>query len=216
MENPSWNSLVTQRVPFLASILSCSHALGSLALLLQLARSNSSNFQLLLLFPIMSSSSATSISQADIIQSSKPVQALLNNPLHVPQPGLAALVDWIVKVGFALVGMVTNLAKQLADQADKAYKTACQASAQFSTSVPAATTSTATSQRGTATSSKRCNQCHTRGHTVNDCKTTQPSAMHKQVARNNRIAKEARHAPAQPPPSVPPPPPWLPSHYPPP
>ena len=127
----------------------------------------------------MSSSSATSISQADIIQSSKPVQALLNNPPRVPQPGLAALVDWIVKVGFALLGMVANLAKQLADQADEAYETARQASAQFSASVPAATTGTTTSQRGTTTSSKRCNQCHAHGHTVNDCKTTQPSAMRK-------------------------------------
>jgi len=68
----------------------------------------------------MSSSSATSISQADIIQISKPVQALLNNPLHMPQPALAALVEWIVKVGFVLVGMIANLAKQLADQADEA------------------------------------------------------------------------------------------------
>src|SRR6266545_7099495 len=191
MENPSWNSLVTQRVPFLASILSCSHALGSLALLLQLARSNSSNFQLLLLSPIMSSSSATSISQADIIQSSEPVQALLNHPPRVPQPGLAALVDLIVKVGFALLGMVANLAKQLADQADEAYETARQASAQFSASMPAATAGTTTSQRDTAPSPKQCNRCHARGHTVDNCRTTQPSAMRKRVARKNRIAKEA-------------------------
>ena len=163
----------------------------------------------------MSSSSATSISQADIIQSSEPVQALLNNPPRVPQPGLAALVDWIVKVGFALLGMVANLAKQLADQADEAYETARQASAQFSASMPAATAGTTTSQRDTAPSPKQCNRCHARGHTVDNCRTTQPSAMRKRVARKNRIAKEARRAPAQPPPSVPPPFPWLPSHYPP-
>jgi len=38
--SPSWNSLVTQRVSFLTSILSCFHTLGSLTLLLQLAHSN--------------------------------------------------------------------------------------------------------------------------------------------------------------------------------
>jgi len=75
----------------------------------------------------MSSSSVTSVSQADIIESSEPVQALLNNPPCPPQPGLAALVDWIIKVDFTIVGMVTNLAKQLVDQADEAYETARQA-----------------------------------------------------------------------------------------
>jgi hypothetical protein len=164
----------------------------------------------------MSSSSSTSISQADIIQSSEPVQALLNNPPRAPQPGLAALVEWIVKLGFALVGMVANLAKQLADQADEAYEKARQASAQTTAFVSAATAGTSTSQRDTAASPKRCNRCHARGHTVDDCKTTNPSAMRKRVARNNRIAKEARRAPAQPPPNVPPPFPWSSHHYPPP
>ena len=45
----------------------------ALAVFSQLAHSNSYNCQLLLLSPIMSSSSVTSVSQADIIKSSKPV-----------------------------------------------------------------------------------------------------------------------------------------------
>ena len=160
--------------------------------------------------------STTSVSEAEIIQQSEPVQALLNNPPRAQQPGLVALVEWIVKLGFALVGMIANLAKQLSDQADETFETARRASAQSVPSAAAATAGTASSQRGTATSPKRCNRCHAHGHTVDDCKTTNPSAMRKRVARNNRIAKEARRAPAQPPPSVPPPFPWLPQHYPPP
>ena len=158
-----------------------------------------------------------SLSQEEIIQQSEPAQTLLNNPPRAQQPGLVALVEWIVKLGFALVGMIANLAKQLSDQADEAFETARRASAQSVPSAAAATAGTATSQqRGTTTSPKRCNRCHAHGHTVDDCKTTNPTAMRKRVARNNRIAKEARRAPAQPPPSVPPPFPWLPHHYPPP
>ena len=162
------------------------------------------------------SASSGALSQADIIEHSEPVQALLNNPPRAQQPHLAALVEWIIKLGFVLVGMVANLAKHLTDQADEAFETARSASAQFATSAAATTAGTAPSQRDTAPSSKRCNRCHASGHTVDNCRTTNPTAMRKRVARNNRIAKEARRAPAQPPPSVPPPSPWLPYHYPPP
>ena len=163
----------------------------------------------------MSASSSLSVSQAEIITLSEPVQALLNNPPRAQQPGLAALVEWIIKLGFTLVGMIAQLAKQLADSTDEAFEIARHASAQFAASAAAATLGTAPPQRDTAPSPKRCNRCHAHGHTVEHCKTTNPTAMRKRVARNNRIAKEARRAPAQPPPSVPPPFPWLPHQYPP-
>ncbi|KAF8059282.1 hypothetical protein FPV67DRAFT_1454462 [Lyophyllum atratum] len=38
----------------------------------------------------------------------------------------------------------------------------------------------------------RCTQCHARGHTVVDCRTANPFAMHQRLARNSRIAWEAR------------------------
>jgi len=163
----------------------------------------------------MSASSSLSVSQAEIITLSEPVQALLNNPPRAQQPGLAALVEWIVKLGFALVGMIAQLAKQLADSTDEAFEIAHHASAQFAASAAAATVGTAPPQCDTAPSPKRCNRCHAHGHTVEHCKTTNPTAMRKRVARNKRIAKEARRALAQPPPSVPPPFPWLPHQYPP-
>src|SRR5258705_77577 len=214
----------------LAVLLRRLRSLGDITLMTTVINSNSSNYQLSLLSLLMSTATSRSVSQADIIQISEPVQALLNNPPRAQQPGLVALVEWIVKLGFALVGMIANLAKQLADQADKAFEVARRASAQFPAMSTATTTGhgtassgrataghgTTTSQRGTAPSPKRCNRCHARGHTVDDCKTTNPSAMRKRVARNNRIAKEARRSPTMPTPSVPPPFPWLPHHYPPP
>jgi hypothetical protein len=72
--------------------------------------------------------STMSVSQEEIIEQSEPVQALLHNPPHAQQPGLVALVEWIVKLGFVLVDMIANLAKQLSDQADEAFETARQPS----------------------------------------------------------------------------------------
>jgi len=85
------------------------------------------------------------------MQQSEPAQTLLNNSPCAQQPGLVALVEWIVKLGFTLMGMIANLAKQLSDQADEAFETACQASAQSVPSAAAATAGTASSQQhGTA------------------------------------------------------------------
>ena len=153
--------------------------------------------------------------EAEIIEQSEPVQALLNNPPKV-QLHLTALLNWIIQIGFALVGLIANLTKPIMDQQEELAESARLASVRSIPSAAAATAGTARSQCDTAPSPKRCNQCYARGHTVDDCKTTNPSAMRRRVARNNQIAKEARHVPAQPPPSVPPPSPWLPSHYPPP
>jgi len=69
------------------------------------------------------------------------------------QPHLAMLVEWIIKLGFALVGMVANLAKHITDQAE-AFKTARHASAQSAQSAAAATTGTAAFQRDTTPSPK--------------------------------------------------------------
>ena len=42
------------------------------------------------------------------------------------------------------------------------------------------------------TKSKRCDTCHATSHSSADCETADPATMRKQVARNNRIAKERR------------------------
>ena len=62
--------------------------------------------------------STMSLSQEEIIQQFEPAQTLLNNPPRSQQPALVVLVEWIVKLGFGLVGMIAYLAKQLSDQAD--------------------------------------------------------------------------------------------------
>ena len=158
--------------------------------------------------------STSSVTEAAIIEHSEPVQALLNNPPKV-QPHLTAFLNWIIQVGFALIGLIATLTKPIMDQQEEFAESARLASVRsIPISSAAATAGTTNNQRGSTASPKRCNRCHARGHTVEDCKTTNPSAMRKRVARNNRIAKEARRAPAQPPPSVPPPYPWLPHHYP--
>jgi hypothetical protein len=147
--------------------------------------------------------STTSTTQAEIIDQSEPVQALLNNPPKV-QPHLTALLNWIIQLGFALVGLIANLTQPIMDQQEEFAESARLANVRpIPTSSVAATAGTSRTPRGTDPSPKRCNRCHARGHTVDDCKTTNPSAMRKRVARNNRIAKEARCAPAQTPPSVP-------------
>ena len=67
-----------------------------------------------------------------------------------------------------------------------------------STTAPAPSTASVnrpTTQHDTATSTQRqarCTQCHARGHTANLCRTSNPADMRKRVARNSRIAKQAR------------------------
>ena len=157
----------------------------------------------------------STITEAEIIEQSEPVQALLNNPPKV-QPHLKAFLDWIIALGFALVGLIANLTKPIMDQQEELAESARLANVRSIPVSSAVATDTSRQPRDTDVSPKRCNRCHARGHTVDDCKTTNPSAMRRRVARNNQIAKEARRVLAQPPPSVPPPLPWLPYHYPPP
>ena len=84
-----------------------------------------------------------------------------------------------------------------------------------STSAPAPSTASVncpTTQRDTATAAQRqarCTQCHARGHTANLCRTSNPAAMRKRVARNSRIAKEARTLRTMPTIPAPAPPPYL-------
>jgi len=74
--------------------------------------------------------------------------------------------------------------------------------------------SVATAQPGTMASAgtsnapkrpARCSLCHARGHLNTECRTKDASAMRKRVARNSRLAKEARaftamsHIPTPPP-----------------
>jgi len=159
--------------------------------------------------------STISTTQAEIIEHSEPIQTLLNNPPKV-RPPFTALLNWIVQLGFALVGLVANLTQPIMDQQEELAESARLAKvSSMPTSSVAATAGHSRTTRRTNASPKRCNRCHARSHT-DDCKTTNPSAMRKRVARNNRIAKEVRRLPAQPPPSVHPPFPWLPHHYPPP
>jgi len=60
---------------------------------------------------------------------------------------------------------------------------------------PSVTATQGSTQRDTAAAAQRqarCTQCHARGHTAALCRTSNPAAMRKRVARNSRIAKEAR------------------------
>jgi len=159
--------------------------------------------------------STISTTQAEIIEHSEPVQALLNNPPKVPPP-FTALLNWIIQLGFVLMGLVANLTQPIMDQREELAESAQLAKvSSMPTLSVAATAGYLRTTCCTDASPKRCNRWHARSHTVDDCKTTNPSAMRKWVARNNRIAKEACQLPAQPPPSVTPPFPWLPHHYPP-
>ena len=143
------------------------------------------------------------ITEAEIIKKSKPIQALLNNPPKV-QPHLTVLFNWIIQLGFALVGLIANLTKPIMDKQGDFTKSAQLASVYAIPPPSAAATGTSSNQHGSPASSKRCNWCHAHGHTVEDCKTTNPSAMRRWVVRNNCITKEARWPLAPPISNIPP------------
>ncbi|KAJ7807070.1 hypothetical protein B0H14DRAFT_2874187 [Mycena olivaceomarginata] len=67
-----------------------------------------------------------------------------------------------------------------------------------STSVPASggVTPGATSASQPAGRLPRCVKCHARGHSADECHTTNPAAMRRRVAQNSRSVRDARAAQA--------------------
>ena len=142
------------------------------------------------------------------------VHVMINNRPQIPN-NLQAFVSWLINIISAILSMIEQIGQandarltELEEVTDS-HATALEQSTTTTTAATAAATSL-WQQRDTTTSRRllsRCNQCHARGHTSTECKTSNPSAMRKRVARNSRIAKEARassatshiQAPAPPP-----------------
>ena len=142
------------------------------------------------------------------------VNAMIDNKPPIPKH-LETIVSWLISIITAITAMIEQIGRandvrltELEEVTDSHATTLeHQTTASAATAAPA---TTQWAQRDTATTSRRlssrCNLCHARGHTSTECRTTNPGAMRKRVARNNRIAKEARastatsHIPAQAPP----------------
>ena len=132
------------------------------------------------------------------------VHVMINNRPQFPN-NLQNLVTWLINIISAIMAMIEQIGlandsrlTELEEITDSHASSIEQQSAATTTAATAAAT-TIWQQRDTTTSRRlpsRCNQCHARGHSSTECKTTNPSAMRKRVARNSRIAKEARASPA--------------------
>ena len=127
------------------------------------------------------------------------VNAMINNQPTVPKH-LDTIVSWLINIITAIIAMIEQIGQandsrltELEDVTDShATELEHRSTASAATAAPA---TTQWAQRDTNTSrplSSRCNLCHARGHASTECKTTNPGAMRKRVARNSRIAKEAR------------------------
>lgn len=127
------------------------------------------------------------------------VHVMINNRPQIPN-NLQAFVSWLIAIINAIIAMIEQIGQandsrltELEEVTDS-HATVLEhhSTASAATAAPA---TTQWAQRDTTTSRRlpsRCNLCHARGHASTDCKTTNPGAMRKRVARNNRIAKEAR------------------------
>lgn len=128
------------------------------------------------------------------------VHVMINNRPQTPN-NLQAFVSWLIAVINAILAMIEQIGQandvrltELEEVTDS-HATTLEQSVANATAASAAPATTQWQQRDTTTSRRlpsRCNLCHARGHTSTDCKTTNPGAMRKRVARNSRIAKEAR------------------------
>ena len=127
------------------------------------------------------------------------VHAMINNRPQIPN-NLQAFVSWLINIISTIIAMIEQIGQandarltELEDVTDSHAATLEQSTATTTAATAAATTQW--QQRDTTTSrplSSRCNLCHVRGHASSECKTKNPSAMRKRVARNSRITKEAR------------------------
>ena len=120
-----------------------------------------------------------------------------------PQPlNLTVLLAWIIQlfnlVHYALDVIFQRIDRDIAEVAANiaAPKTTFAATVvsplTASTNPPTVGSSTARAPSTTLRLRARCINCHARGHVASDCRTTNPSAMRKRVARNTRLAREAR------------------------
>lgn len=112
----------------------------------------------------------------------------------VPRNGhLFSLFSYVIETALAIVAMIRLITLNLGS---RVRKLETSSSISSSTSIPAArqhSAAAATSRRATGASlSKRCTNCHARGHDISDCRTVNPSAMRKRVASNSRLAKQAK------------------------
>jgi hypothetical protein len=152
------------------------------------------------------------------------VHTMINNRPNVPNQ-LQGIVTWLVNIITAIIAMIEQIGRandariteleEVTDSHASTLDANTTARADAATSEVPATTMW---QRSTTTSRRlpsRCNLCHARGHDSSECKTSNPAAMRKRVARNSRIAKEARASTATTRIPVPAPPPFYYQHYPP-
>ena len=143
------------------------------------------------------------------------VNAMINNKPPVPTQ-LNAIISWLINIITAIITMIEQIGRANDERLTELEQVTDAHATELDrhTTVSAVTTEPATSQwskRDTTTTSRlsaRCKQCHARGHDATQCRTTNPSAMRKRVARNNRIAKEARASIASSHIPVPAPPPF--------
>jgi len=106
--------------------------------------------------------------------------------------------EWFVTLITALTVAINIIALNIHRRLTTVERSSVASSTATTTTTPTAPSVTATqgsTQRDTAAAAQRqarCTQCHARGHTAALCRTSNPAAMRKRVARNSRIAKEAR------------------------
>ena len=128
------------------------------------------------------------------------VHDMIKNRPQTPN-NLQAFVSWLINIINAIITMIEQIGRandvrltELEEVTDS-HATTLEQSVANASAATAAPATTQWQQRDTTTSRRlpsRCNLCHARGHASTECKTTNPGAMRKRVARNNRIAKEAR------------------------
>ena len=144
------------------------------------------------------------------------VHAMINNRPAVPNH-LQTIVTWLINIISAIISMIEQIGQandarltELEEVTDS-HATTLDDAATATAATAGAPATTQWQQRDTTTSRRlpsRCNLCHARGHASTECKTTNPGAMRKRVARNSRIAKEARNSTATSRTPVPAPPPF--------
>jgi hypothetical protein len=112
-------------------------------------------------------------------------------------PANNGIVAWLIATFQALSLALHVFGRNILDRLEEAEEDIGNLKATATAPVPSSTTApTTAATRGSTTTSgrpKRCIKCHARGHDLADCRTSDPAAMRKRVARNSRIAKEARY-----------------------
>jgi len=126
------------------------------------------------------------IAEVDVNDAQRALKEALRNPIQMPAPAGNQVVAWVVSVFYLLISLMEGLVREISARITDLEN---DIKSRETASVAAPTPASTTAPRDRKT---RCTKCHASNHIAEYCRTTNPAAMRKRIATNQKKKKSAR------------------------